>query len=63
MDRTLSGFEGLSAAQDCINTNEKRDAFAKDFSSLTKLWEALSPDPVLNHLKKNTNGCHRFTLR
>jgi type I restriction enzyme R subunit len=52
-DRTLSGFEGLSAAQDCINTNEKRDAFAKDFSSLTKLWEALSPDPVLNQFEKD----------
>ena len=48
IDRTKTGFEGLQAAQDCINTNEKRDAFAKDFSTLTKLWEALSPDPVLN---------------
>jgi type I restriction enzyme R subunit len=53
VDRTLSGFEGLSAAQDCIHTNEKRDAFAKDFSSLTKLWEALSPDPVLNTFEKD----------
>jgi type I restriction enzyme R subunit len=47
-DRTIPGFEGLQKAQDCINTNEKRDAFAKDFSSLSKLWEALSPDPILN---------------
>lgn len=52
-DRSLSGFEGLQKAQDCINTNEKRDAFAKDFSSLTKLWEALSPDPVLNSFEKD----------
>jgi type I restriction enzyme R subunit len=36
-----------------LNTNEKRDAFAKDFSSLTKLWEALSPDPVLNQFEKD----------
>ncbi|MCX6250632.1 MAG: HsdR family type I site-specific deoxyribonuclease [Bacteroidetes bacterium] len=53
VDRSLSGFEGLQAAQDCINSNEKRDAFAKDFSSLTKLWEALSPDPVLNPFEKD----------
>ncbi len=53
IDREISGFEGLQAAQDCINTNDKRDAFAKDFSSLTKLWEALSPDPVLNPFEKD----------
>ena len=52
-DKTIIGFEGLQAAQDCINTNEKRDAFAKDFSSLTKLWEALSPDVVLNEFEKD----------
>jgi len=52
-DRNLLGFEGLQAAQDCINTNEKRDAFARDFSSLTKLWEALSPDPILNAFEKD----------
>ncbi len=51
VDRTINGFEGLQAGQDCINTNEKRDAFAKDFSVLTKIWEALSPDPVLNQFE------------
>ncbi len=53
VDRTIEGFEGLSKAQDCINTNEKRDVFAKDFNSLTKLWEALSPDAVLNQHEKD----------
>lgn len=48
VDRNLEGFEGLQAAQDSIGTDEKRDAFAKDFSVLAKLWEALSPDAVLN---------------
>ena len=48
IDRTVIGFEGLQKAQDCIDTNAKRDAFAKDFSSLSKLWEALSPDSILN---------------
>lgn len=53
IDRSIPGFEGLQAAQDCINTNEKRDAFAKDFSSLSKLWEALSPDEALNQFQKD----------
>jgi type I restriction enzyme R subunit len=52
-DRSISGFEGLQSAQDCINTNEQRDAFAKDFSSLSKLWEALSPDAILNQYQKD----------
>jgi type I restriction enzyme R subunit len=52
-DRTLEGFEGLQKAQDCINTNEKRDAFAKDFNVLAKLWEALSPDDILNQYQKD----------
>ena len=47
IDRTVEGFEGLQAAQDCIDTNEKRDAFAKDYVYLSKLWESLSPDDVL----------------
>ncbi|MEW6419304.1 MAG: type I restriction endonuclease subunit R [Nitrospirota bacterium] len=53
IDRSITGFEGLQAAQECINTNEKRDAFARDFSILSKLWEALSPDPVLNQYQKD----------
>jgi type I restriction enzyme R subunit len=53
IDRTIQGFEGLQAAQDCINSNEKRDAFAKDFSVLSRLWEALSPDQVLNQYQKD----------
>jgi len=53
VDRSTFGFENLQLAQDCINTNEKRDAFAKDFSNLCKLWEALSPDVVLNPFEKD----------
>jgi len=52
IDRTVDGFEGLQAAQECIKTDEKRDAFAKDFNSLAKLWEALSPDELLNMYQK-----------
>ena len=47
VDRTVSGYEGLIAAQDCLPNNDVRDAFAADYSYLGKLWEALSPDPAL----------------
>ncbi|WP_286018955.1 type I restriction enzyme subunit R domain-containing protein [Candidatus Venteria ishoeyi] len=48
VDKKLAGFEGLEAAQSAINTNDKKDAFAKDFKYLAKLWESLSPDKVLD---------------
>ena len=48
VDRTLEGFEGLEAAQDAIKTNEQKDAFAKDYKYLSKLWESLSPDRLLD---------------
>ena len=47
VDRSLTGYEGLIAAQECIPNNDLRDAFAADFSVLARIWEALSPDPVL----------------
>jgi len=48
VDRSLDGFDGLEAAQDAINTDKKRDAFAIDYKYLSKLWESLSPDNVLD---------------
>jgi len=48
VDRTISGFEGLEAAQNAIRTYEKKDAFARDYKYLSKLWESLSPDNLLN---------------
>jgi type I restriction enzyme R subunit len=48
VDRTVEGFEGLEAAQECIKTDELRDDFAKDYVVLAKLWESLSPDSVIN---------------
>lgn len=47
LDRNIHGFEGLESAQNCINTDEKRDAFARDYTRLTKLWESISPDSIL----------------
>jgi type I restriction enzyme R subunit len=48
VDRSLEGFEGLEAAQEAINTDSKKDAFAKDYKYLSKLWESLSPDRLLD---------------
>ncbi|WP_047416543.1 type I restriction endonuclease subunit R [Cellulophaga sp. Hel_I_12] len=48
IDRTVDGFEGLEAAQNAIGNNEKKDAFAKDYKYLSKIWESLSPDTILN---------------
>ena len=47
VDRTLEGFEGLEVAQNAIKTDETKDAFAKDYKYLSKLWESLSPDNIL----------------
>ena len=35
------------AAQECLPNNDVRDAFAAEYSVLGKLWEAISPDPML----------------
>lgn len=53
VNRNIEGFEGLSLAQDCINTNVKKDAFAKDYVNLSKIWESLSPDAILNTYQKD----------
>ncbi|EFQ23128.1 type I site-specific deoxyribonuclease, HsdR family [Aminomonas paucivorans DSM 12260] len=53
VDRTVGGYEGLIAAQDCLPDNETRDAFAAAYSVLTRLWEALSPDPCLGPYEKD----------
>ncbi len=46
-DRTLQGYEGLIAAQQCLPNNTVRDNFAAEYSVLNKIWEALSPDSTL----------------
>lgn len=53
VDRNLTGYEGLIAAQDCLPNDERRDDFASDFSVLSRIWEALSPDPVLTPNEKD----------
>jgi type I restriction enzyme R subunit len=47
LDRTLTGYEGLIAAQECLPNNDTRDNFAAAYNALSNLWETLSPDLVL----------------
>lgn len=46
-DLKVQGYEGLIAAQQCLPNNAVRDNFAGEYSVLSKIWEALSPDTVL----------------
>jgi len=43
IDRSKSGYEGLAAAQSCIEDSNTRDEFAADYSVLSRYWETLSP--------------------
>jgi type I restriction enzyme R subunit len=53
VDRSVGGYEGLMAAQQCLPNNEVRDKFAAEYSTLGRIWEALSPDPVLSPYEKD----------
>jgi type I restriction enzyme R subunit len=48
VDRTIVGFEGLELAQNAIKTDERKDEFAQDYKHLSRIWESLSPDNMLN---------------
>lgn len=47
IDRTVGGWEGLMAAQECLPASADRDRFAADYQVLNRAWNAVSPDPVL----------------
>jgi len=51
VDRTVEGYEGLIAAQNCLPNNDVRDRFAADCSYVGRLWEAISPDPMLSQFE------------
>lgn len=51
VDRTVDGWEGLLAAQECIPTNKDKDEFGADYRVLNRAWNALSPDPFLDKFK------------
>jgi methylase of polypeptide subunit release factors len=47
VDRSVTGYEGLIAAQQCLPNDARRDEFAKAYSELHQMWEAVHPDPCL----------------
>lgn len=47
VDRRISGYDGLLAAQQCLPTHEQKDKFGADFGVLSRIWETVSPDPCL----------------
>ena len=53
VDRTVEGYEGLIAAQQCLPNNTVRDNYGSEYSLLSKLWEAISPDPILGEYEKD----------
>lgn len=53
VDRTVGGWEGLQAAQQCLDSDEKKTEFAKRFARLAKAWEIVSPDDVLLPYQKD----------
>jgi type I restriction enzyme R subunit len=53
VDRTVAGYEGLMAAQECLPNNDVRDAFAAEYSVLGTLWEAISPDTMLTAFERD----------
>ncbi len=53
VDKSIPGYEGLQAAQQCLPSNSIRDEFAADTSYLMRLWEAISPDPTLSEFQSD----------
>ncbi len=51
VDRTVEGWEGLLAAQECLPNNKAKDEFAADYRVLNRAWNTLSPDPFLEPFK------------
>ena len=53
VDRTVGGWEGLMAAQECLPTSKEKDEFGADYLVLNRAWNGLSPDPFLGAFKED----------
>lgn len=53
VDRTVGGWEGLMAAQECLPTSKEKDEFGADYLVLNRAWNGLSPDPFLGAFKQD----------
>ena len=47
VDRTIGGWEGLTAAQQCLKDDLVKTSFGRHFARLNKAWEIVSPDSYL----------------
>ncbi|NLV52323.1 MAG: HsdR family type I site-specific deoxyribonuclease [Bacteroidales bacterium] len=47
VDRTIGGWEGLTAAQQCLKGDGVKTNFGRHFARLNKAWEIVSPDACL----------------
>ncbi len=47
VDRTIKGWEGHSAAQECLPTDNEKDKFGADYRVLNRAWNSISPDLFL----------------
>lgn len=47
VDRSIGGWEGLIAAQECLKDEGVKSNFARHFNRLSKAWEIVSPDEFL----------------
>ena len=47
VNRTIGGWEGLSAAQQCLKDDAVKNNFAQHFARLAKAWEIIMPDDFL----------------
>ena len=47
VDRTIGGWEGLTAAQQCLKDDQVTTSFGRHFARLNKAWEIVSPDSYL----------------
>ena len=47
VDRTIGGWEGLTAAQQCLMDAGVKTNFGRHFARLNKAWEIVSPDACL----------------
>ena len=51
VDRTVEGWEGLMAAQQCLPTNKEKDEFGAHYRVVNRAFNALSPDPFLDEYR------------
>ena len=51
VDRTVGGFQGLEAAQECLRDDKKKNQFGAHYQRLHKAWEVVAPDNDLLPLK------------